>query len=119
VVPDARRGAVTGWCIRRWNKTAHVLTIPPMKSAADDLPILYTKKGCPWCEEAVAFLDGHGVGYRLKEVTNDREAMAEMQRKSGQTRAPTLDWRGKVLADFGTDELVPFLRAQNVRLEDS
>lgn len=84
-----------------------------------ELPILYTKAGCPWCDEAVKFLDGHGVGYRLKDVTGDPGAYAEMQRKSGQAKAPTLDWNGNILADFGTDELVPFLRDRNVKLEDS
>jgi glutaredoxin 3 len=84
-----------------------------------ELPVLYTKAGCPWCEEAVRFLDEHGVGYRLKEVTGDAAAFAEMQEKSGQTRAPTLDWHGKILADFGSEELVPFLLEQNVKLEDS
>lgn len=84
-----------------------------------ELPILYTKSGCPWCDEAVEFLDGHGVEYRLKDVSADSAAYAEMEKKSGQTRAPTLDWNGKILADFGTDELVPFLRDQNVKLEDS
>ena len=86
---------------------------------AKDLPILYVKDGCGWCDEAVEFLDGHGVSYRLKEVTADPAAFAEMQKKSGQTKAPTLDWHGKILADFGTEELVPFLRKQNVKLEDS
>ncbi len=86
---------------------------------AKELPILYTKRGCPWCAEAVEFLDGHGVGYRLKDITGDSAAYAEMQEKSGQARAPTLDWNGKILADFGTDELVPFLQKQNVKLEDS
>jgi glutaredoxin len=86
---------------------------------APELPILYVKPGCPWCDEAVEFLDGNGIGYRVKDVAGDREAFAEMQKKSGQTKAPTLDWNGKILADFGTDELVPFLRAQNVKLEDS
>jgi glutaredoxin 3 len=86
---------------------------------ADDLPILYTKRGCPWCDEAVEFLDGHGIGYKLREVSADANALAEMRQKSGQTKAPTLDWRGKILADFGVDELVPLLRKQNVKLEDS
>lgn len=86
---------------------------------AHELPILYTKRGCPWCTEAVEFLDSNGIGYRLKEVSGDAAAFAEMQKKSGQTKAPTLDWNGKILADFGTDELVPFLRQQNVKLEDS
>lgn len=86
---------------------------------ADDLPILYTKRGCPWCAEAVEFLDAHGISYRLREVTSDPAAMDEMKRKSGQTKAPTLDWHGEVLADFGVDELVPFLQKQEVELEDS
>jgi hypothetical protein len=32
---------------------------------------------------------------------------------SGQSKAPTMDWDGEVLADFGVDELVPFLRRHN------
>jgi glutaredoxin len=86
---------------------------------ADNLPILYIKTGCPWCTEVVEFMDSHGVSYREMNVSDDASAMTEMQRKSGQTRAPTLDWNGRILADFGVDELVPFLRKQNVKLEDS
>lgn len=88
-------------------------------ATAENLPVLYVKSGCPWCTEAVEFLDGHGIGYRLKDVTRDAAAFTEMQRVSQQTKAPTLDWNGKILADFGTDELVPFLHEQNVQLEDS
>lgn len=86
---------------------------------ADDLPILYVKPGCPWCHEAIEFLDGHGIGYRLRDVISDPQAMDEMRRKSGQAKAPTLDWHGKLLADFGVAELVPFLQSQAVELEDS
>jgi glutaredoxin len=89
------------------------------KTETSALPILYTKPGCPWCEDAIRFLDAKGIGYRLKDVTRDSGAFAEMERKSGQTRAPTLDWHGKVLADFGREELVPFLHEQNVEFEDS
>jgi glutaredoxin len=86
---------------------------------AENLPILYVKTGCPWCDEVIEFMDSNGVSYREMNVTEQPAAMAEMQRKSGQTRAPTLDWNGTILADFGVDELVPFLRKQNVKLEDS
>lgn len=86
---------------------------------ANDLPILYVKTGCPWCHEVIEFLNSHGVGYREQNVSEQAGAMQEMQKKSGQDRAPTLDWNGKILADFGVDELVPFLRKQNVKLEDS
>ncbi len=86
---------------------------------ADELPVLYVKTGCPWCQEVIEFMDSHGVSHREVNVTEEPGALEEMQQKSGQTRAPTLDWRGKILADFGVDELVPFLRKQNVKLEDS
>lgn len=84
-----------------------------------ELPILYVKPGCPWCTEVIEFLSANGIGYREQDVAADPHALAEMQRKSGQTRAPTMDWHGEVLADFGVDELVPFLRSHNVKLEDS
>lgn len=84
-----------------------------------ELPILYVKTGCPWCNEVIAFLSEHGIGYREKNVSNDPAAYAEMQRISGQTKAPVLDWRGKILADFGVEELKPFLQEKNVKFEDS
>lgn len=83
------------------------------------LPILYVKPGCPWCAEVVEFMTSNGVGYREQNVISDPAAFEEMKRKSGQTKAPTLDWNGEILADFGVDELVPFLRRKNVKLEDS
>lgn len=86
---------------------------------SENLPILYVKPGCPWCTQVVEFLSSHGVSYREQNVNEDSAAFADMQRKSGQTRAPTLDWHGQILADFGVEELVPFLQKQNVKLEDS
>lgn len=82
-------------------------------------PILYVKQGCPYCDEAVAFLDEHGVSYTEKEVLSDAAAFSDMRRKSGQSKAPTLDWNGEILADFGVDELKPFLIEHGVKLEDS
>ncbi|HEX2100180.1 MAG TPA: glutaredoxin family protein [Candidatus Synoicihabitans sp.] len=86
---------------------------------SDGLPILYVKTGCPWCDQAIEILDERGVGYQLRNVSDDRAQFSEMKRKSGQDKAPVLDWHGRILADFGPDELYPFLRAQNVKLEDS
>lgn len=84
-----------------------------------ELPILYVKTGCGWCHQASAFLSEHGIGYREINVTDDDAACSTMQRVSHQTRAPVLDWHGKILADFGLDQLKPFLHAQNVQFEDS
>ena len=86
---------------------------------SDKLPILYVKTGCPWCIEVAAFLSDNGIGFREKNVSQDQVAATEMENKSRQTKAPVLDWRGAILADFGVLELKPFLQQQNVRLEDS
>ncbi len=91
----------------------------PTPAAASNLPILYVKTGCPWCKEVIDFLGDNGVGYREKNVSQDPAALEEMRAKSGQTKAPTLDWHGRILADFGVMELKPFLQKQNVKLEDS
>ena len=86
---------------------------------SDPLPILYIKSGCPWCTEVIAFLSEHGIGYRQQNVSVDDAALTEMRRVSGQGKAPVLDWHSTILADFGVDELIPFLRDRNVKLEDS
>lgn len=79
-----------------------------------NLPILYIKRGCPWCVEVVEYLKRKQIEVQTLVVSGDREAMEEMVTLSGQSKAPTLDWHGKVLADFGVDELVPFLRLQGI-----
>jgi glutaredoxin 3 len=78
-------------------------------------PILYTRIGCPWCAEARAVLDRHEIAYDERSVTTDADAVAEILRLSGQTKAPVLDWSGEILADFGAAELEPFLAARVLR----
>ena len=75
-----------------------------------DLPVLYLKPGCPWCDEVVAYLAQQKIAVRKVIVSGNRAAMQEMVDLSGQSKAPTMDWHGEVLADFGVDELRPFLK---------
>lgn len=72
-------------------------------------PILYVKRGCPWCDEASEYLKRGKIAHETVMVSGDPAAMDEMRRISGQTKAPVLDCDGEILADFGVDELVPFL----------
>lgn len=78
------------------------------------LPKLYIKPGCPWCEEATAFLRRKNIAVETIIVSGNPAAMQEMVQLSGQSKAPTLDWHGEILADFGVDELIPFLQQQGV-----
>jgi len=72
--------------------------------------ILYIKRGCQWCDMAEAWLREHGHPYSPIDVLSDQEAFTEMRRLSGQTKAPVLVTEdGRVLADFGPEELPGFL----------
>ena len=78
-------------------------------------PIFYTKTGCPWCAEAREVLDRESIAYDEKVVIGNADAYSEMEKLSGQTKAPVLDWSGEILADFGAVELVPFLARVNAK----
>jgi len=78
-------------------------------------PILYVKTGCPWCSEAEAVLDRHGISYDPVDVLRDRDAFKRMKEISGQTKAPTLEWDDHILADFGGEELEAFLKQNKLR----
>jgi glutaredoxin len=79
-----------------------------------ELPVLYIKTGCPWCDDVLEWLDRKKIDVETIVVSGNRAAMQEMVDLSGQTKAPTLDWHGEVLADFGVEELVPFLRKRGI-----
>jgi glutaredoxin 3 len=66
---------------------------------------LFVKPGCPWCHEAIDWLDERGIKYETLDVISDPEARAEMQELTGQSKAPSIDVDGDILADFGADEL--------------
>lgn len=73
-------------------------------------PTLYVKTGCPYCKAATDYLDQRGIAYQPVDVRGSDSGMKKLQDISGQTKTPTMDWNGEVLADFGTDELETFLK---------
>ena len=81
---------------------------------------LFIKPYCGWCHKAIRWLDDHGVEYQKVDVIADEAAFEEMIHLSGQELAPVLEVDGKILADFGPDQLADFwnkLERQNVRVE--
>jgi glutaredoxin len=54
------------------------------------------------------WLDEHGIEYETIDVIADVAAFDEMIRLSGQELAPVIEADGKVLADFGPDQLAEF-----------
>ena len=69
---------------------------------------LYVKPFCGWCFEVREWLEGNNISYQFFDVTSDRAAWDEMIKISNQSLAPVIDVDGKVLADFGAEELAQF-----------
>lgn len=64
---------------------------------------VYTKKGCWWCEDLLAFLQTKKVKYEEKEVLSSVAYYEEMIGLSGQKKAPTVVINGIVYADTDKD----------------
>lgn len=79
--------------------------------------VLYVKNGCPWCVEAVEYLDERGYKYRQVNVLRDAEAYQHMKDLSGQRLTPTLSIGdgNLLLADFDTDQLEKFLKKHGLQ----
>ena len=64
---------------------------------------------------AELFPQGHDSGHQEVDVDRDSAAYDEMIKLSGQRFTPTLVADGRVLADFGTDELEIFLKQHSIQ----
>jgi glutaredoxin len=77
----------------------------PNRSAMPPVIRLFIKPFCPWCHQATAWLKERDLTFEEFNVIFNAEARREMVRLSGQTYAPVIEVDGRVLADFGADEL--------------
>lgn len=78
--------------------------------------IVYTKTGCPWCRDALAFLREKKVAFEEREVRDNAAYFAELKQKSGQEKTPTLDLGGTILADTDAPAIETFLKSKGVLL---
>jgi glutaredoxin 3 len=69
---------------------------------------LFIKPYCGWCHKAERWLNERGIEYEKVDVITDEAAYDEMIRLSGQDLTPVLDVDGKILADFGPEQLAGF-----------
>ena len=76
--------------------------------------IVYTKKGCPWCDDVRSFLQEKGIVFEEREVLSNKKYFDELVSKSGQTLTPTLDIDSEILADSDVEAVRVYLQNKNV-----
>ena len=76
---------------------------------------VYIKPGCPWCIEAVDWLNRRGYAFEEINVFADPRDFDRMKTLSGQSKAPTLETdTGLVLPDFDVRQLEAFLQQHQI-----
>jgi len=76
--------------------------------------ILYSKLGCPWCDEVLALFREKGVAFEEKECRNNKQNFDELVAKSGQSLTPTLDIDGEIIADSDAAALTHYFHKKGV-----
>ena len=73
---------------------------------------VYTTPTCSWCTTIKTHLKKHGIRYTELDVSNDQNAAAEMQRKSGQMGVPQTDINGEMIVGFDKTRINRLLEIQ-------
>ncbi|MBI5126565.1 MAG: glutaredoxin family protein [Candidatus Taylorbacteria bacterium] len=76
--------------------------------------ILYTKTGCPWCKGVLELFAEHKIEFEEREVLGNKNYFDELVQKSGQTKTPTLDIDGQIIADSDREQVTEFLKQKGV-----
>lgn len=76
--------------------------------------IVYTKTGCPWCKDALDFLRVKKIQFEEREVLSNKIYFEELVKKSGQTKTPTFDLNGEILADTDSEAVELWLTKKDI-----
>lgn len=75
--------------------------------------ILYTKRGCPWCDGVRDLLNEKKIKFEEREVLSNPAYYKELIDKSGQSLTPTLDIDGEIIKDTDRDEVFAYLKKKD------
>lgn len=81
---------------------------------SDELTV-YSKQGCPWCLALTGYLQNEGFEFTEIDILAKDGALEKMKELSGQSLAPTVQFRDRVLGDCRLDELKRLLQELNIR----
>lgn len=71
---------------------------------------VYTTSVCPYCNLAKDFLKENKIKFEEINVQLNRNAAAEMIKKSGQMAVPVIDIDGKIIVGFNKEEIKKALK---------
>ncbi len=66
---------------------------------------VYSTPTCVYCKMVKKYFESQNVNFDEIDVSRDREAAAEMVRKSGQMGVPVVDIDGTIIVGFDKDRI--------------
>jgi len=76
--------------------------------------IVYYKTGCPWATEVMDFLEDHELPYQARDINKNEQDRREVEEKTGQSKSPTVEIDGDILADTDVNAVEKFLQHHQV-----
>ncbi|MEK6844289.1 MAG: glutaredoxin domain-containing protein [Nanoarchaeota archaeon] len=67
--------------------------------------ILYSTQECQWCHKTREFFKQYKIKFKDINVGEDKKALEEMVKKSGQQGVPVVDIDGKIIVGYDEEEL--------------
>lgn len=77
--------------------------------------LVYTKRGCPWCEDLLSYLREEKIPFEEREVRGNESYFKEMKDLSFQEKAPTVVIDGVVYADTDKEAIKNILKKNNIK----
>lgn len=70
---------------------------------------VYSTPACPYCVTLKEFLKEHNVAFEDIDVSQDKTALDEMIKKSGQMGVPVVDIDGQIVVGFDKEKISKLL----------
>jgi glutaredoxin len=77
--------------------------------------IFYSKTGCPWGDEVRDLLNDKGVAFEERDMIKNPAFRQECEEKTGQSKCPTLDIDGHILADSDAKQVEEYLASLELK----
>ena len=71
---------------------------------------IYSTPACPYCVTLKTFLTEHNVEFEDIDVSQDKKALDEMVKKSGQMGVPVADINGEIVVGFDKEKIKNLLK---------
>ncbi|MCD6429258.1 glutathione S-transferase N-terminal domain-containing protein [bacterium] len=66
---------------------------------------VYSTPACPYCQLLKEYLKNHGIEFEDLDVSQDQQALQELQEKSGALAVPVLDVDGEIIIGFDKEKI--------------